>query len=148
MGFTALPDHVSGLALDFVRETLFKTGDLKALPPFGSPDGNDIEDMLSTLTQRAIDEAGQGSELYVWGSKFVVGDKPTAADTKFGNQVGVHDVHMNQGNPPPHQGDNGKFQDGGLVFHFAPANLYVGVFMKFKTQEARNDAGDVVIPKG
>ena len=148
VGFTSLPNHVPGLALDFVRESLFAPGDLETLPALGAPDGKDIEDMLVAFTQRAIDEAAAGSELYVWGSRFDVNGKPVAADLKFGNQVGMHDVHMNQGNPPPHQNDNGKYQDGGLIYHFAPANLHVGFFMKFQTQVGTDDSGRVVIPAG
>jgi uncharacterized protein YukJ len=145
VGFTSLPNHQPGLALDFVRDPIFNPADLQTLPPFDSDEAG-LEDVLTKLTQQAQDEANNGVELYVWGSKFEVGNRPVAADTLYHDTVGVHDVHMNQGNPPPHQADNGSYQDGGLVFHFT--DRYVGVFMKFQSQVGLDDKGNVVIPGG
>ena len=118
-------------SLDFVRQPLFKFEDMETLPPFDD-DRTGLEDQLTTLTQAALDRAAAGVEIYVWGSKFEVGNRPVAADETYGDKVGVHDVHMNQLNPPPHQRDNGEFQDGGIIFHFT--DRYVGVFMKFESQ--------------
>jgi uncharacterized protein YukJ len=142
VGYTALPNHVPGLALDYVRQPLFNPADLQALPPFGS-DKRGLEDILSQLAQDALNGAA-GVTIYVWGSRFDVGNHPVAADNTYGDKVGIHDVHMNQGNPPPHERDNGVYQDGGIIFHFG--DRYVGVFMKFQSQVGRNDAGQVVIP--
>ena len=142
VGYTALPNHVPGLALDFVRQPLFNAEDLQILPPF-DPGQTGLEDQLSKLAQAALDHADD-TDLYVWGSRFDVGNRPVAADTKYGDKVGMHDVHMNQGNPPPHEIDNGIYQDGGLIFRFA--DRFVGIFMKFQSQVGQNDDGEVVIP--
>jgi uncharacterized protein YukJ len=144
-GYTPLPNHVSGQSLDFVRQPLFSAADLKVLPPFGSGSSG-LEDVLSELTQNAIDGAAAGVELFVWGSRFDVGDHPVAADITYGDKVGIHDVHMNQGNPPPHERDNGIFQDGGLLFRFS--DRCIGVFMKFQSQVGVDDSGNVVLPAG
>src|ERR1039458_5043078 len=48
-----------------------------------------------------------GMRLPVWGSRFDGGNHPVAANMKCGDKVGIHDVHMNQGNPPPHEVDVG-----------------------------------------
>ena len=145
VGYTPLPDHTPGLALDFVREPLFDPSQLEILPPFGS-DQSGLEDVLGALTQTALETGEQGTDIYVWGSKFEVGDHPVQADITYGDKVGIHDVHMNQGNPPPHQADNGTYQDGGIIFHFANPERFVGFFMKFQSQVGRNDNGDVIIP--
>src|SRR4029453_3083745 len=48
-----------------------------------------------------------------------------------GTNRGVHDVHMNQGNPAgPFQGDNGVFHNGGLILRFP--TRYVGLFLRFR----------------
>jgi uncharacterized protein YukJ len=145
IGYTPLPDHTSGLALDFVREPLFEASQLEVLPPFGE-DGAGLEDILTKLTQAALDTAQAGTNVFVWGSKFEVGNRPVQADTIYHNQVGIHDVHMNQGNPPPHEADNGSYQDGGIIFHFAEPERFVGFFMKFQSQVGKDDNGTVVIP--
>jgi uncharacterized protein YukJ len=131
VGYTALPDHIPGLALDYIRQPLFTASDLQTLPPFDAGHSG-LEDVLTQYTQAAQDGAATGVELFVWGSRFDVGDHPVAADLTYGDKVGIHDVHMNQGNPPPHQRDNGVYQDGGLIFKFA--DRHVGVFMKFASQ--------------
>lgn len=143
VGYTSLPDHIPGLALDFVRQPIFKVSDLQVLPPFGAGNSG-VEDRLSELAQKAIDDADNGAEIYVWGSRFDVGNKPVPADLQYGDKVGIHDIHMNQGNPPPHQKDNGKFQDGGIIFRFS--DRFVGVFMKFQSQVGKDDKGNVIIP--
>jgi uncharacterized protein YukJ len=143
VGYTPLPNHVPGLALDYVRQPLFDPADLKILPPFGSGQPG-LEDLLKTLTQDAKDGADAGAGIYVWGSRFDVGNRPVTADNTYGDKVGIHDVHMNQGNPPPHTRDNGQYQDGGIIFNFP--DRYVGVFMKFQSQVGRDDAGNIVIP--
>ena len=143
VGYTPLPDHVPGLALDFVRQPLFKPEDLQTLPPFG-PDETGLEDLLGKLTQAALTGAEAGVEIYVWGSRFDVGNQPRPADIQYGDKMGIHDVHMNQGNPGRFAKDNGIYQDGGIIFRFT--DRYVGVFMKFQSQVGRNDAGDFVIP--
>lgn len=143
VGFTALPDHTAGFALDYVRQPLFEPAQLKSLPPFDSDDDG-LEVQLQKYAQAAEDGAATGVEIFVWGSRFDVGSHPVAADLTYGDKVGVHDVHMNQGNPPPHDVDNGVYQDGGIIFSFPDRT--VGFFMKFESQVGSDDAGHVVIP--
>jgi uncharacterized protein YukJ len=143
VGYTALPIRTSGCTLDYVRQPLFDPQQLKILPPFDSNESG-LEDHLQTYAQEAKDGASLGAEIYVWGSKFDVGNHPVAADLTYGDKVGIHDVHMNQGNPPPHDIDNGVYQDGGIIFRFADRT--VGFFMKFQSQVGRDDAGRIVIP--
>jgi hypothetical protein len=58
---------------------------------------------------------------------------PRPSDIAFGTNKGIHDIHMNQGNPSgTFEKDNGIFQDGGLILKFP--NRYVGLFLRFQTQ--------------
>src|SRR5699024_10448994 len=53
---------------------------------------------------------------------------------------GVHDIHMNQGNPPgKYFDDNGIYQDGGLLFHFCSRNRWSAVFTAFQSQAFHTD---------
>ena len=54
---------------------------------------------------------------------------------------GVHDIHMNQGNPLAggHAGDNGVWQDGGLLLWFPKADRWVTVFLAFQSQSWHTD---------
>src|SRR6185436_2094246 len=54
--------------------------------------------------------------------------------------TGIHDIHMNQGNPPgKYFKDNGPWQDGGLLFHFASRNRWAAVFTAFQSQAFHTD---------
>jgi hypothetical protein len=55
---------------------------------------------------------------------------------------GMHDVHMNQGDPPgPYQALDGIWQDGGVIVQ-RPSGLLAGFFVKFVTQTLKtNDLG-------
>lgn len=52
--FISLADHVPGLALDFVRQSLFDPADLQVIPPFDS-DNFGFQDLLGQLAQDALD---------------------------------------------------------------------------------------------
>ena len=132
-GFTPLPDHKPGLTLDFVREPLFAPKDIKHLPPSGPAVGDDLQDLLEVYVNKAEGKSASVAEVFVWGAKFAGGQRP--ADKQFKTKQGVHEIHMNQGNPKgPHFGDNGVFQDGGLIFRFSNPAQYVGIFLKFDSQ--------------
>ena len=51
---------------------------------------------------------------------------------------GVHDLHMNQGSPPPHNRDDGVRQDGGLIVRFPDAPA-VACFFAFQSQSFTTD---------
>lgn len=83
------------------------------------------------------DEAGNAlgalvtgaKRLYIFGAPYVTTNPP-----------GVHDVHMNQGDPPgPHQHDDGIWQDGCVIVEKADGKL-AGYFGKFATQSLSTDS--------
>ena len=64
------------------------------------------------------------------------GPEPTIKDKVFGFLPGngIHDIHMNQGNVAPFLGDDGVWQDGGLLIHFPSTDQWVTTFLAFQSQ--------------
>lgn len=141
-GFTRIASQPGGLALDFLRDSLFDPQKMKALP-FNAPGpDNDLHEIFDLYVRRAIDRE---ADVYAFGSKW--GPEPGKPDAYFqfepGN--GIHDIHLNQGSPPPHKGDNGVWQDGALFIHFPAENQWLAFFLAFQSQHAQTDArGDLV----
>jgi hypothetical protein len=52
---------------------------------------------------------------------------------------GVHDIHMNQGNSRQFRGDDGVWQDGGLLLHFPAQDQWVAIFLAFQSQAWHTD---------
>lgn len=83
-------------------------------------------------------EGTQGTTvLFIFGAKFPEPSQPPnprPIDREFHTLQGIHDIHMNQGNPRPGQfaKDNGVFHDGGVILKFGAR--YVGLFLRFQTQ--------------
>ena len=79
--------------------------------------------------------------IYVFGERFYNAN---------GNEHGMHDVHMNQGDPMPAQGDpdyaqklgwyhnSGIWQDGGVIVEHDDRTVE-GFFLKFLTQSLHTD---------
>ena len=86
---------------------------MRSLPPDVAGPDNDLADVLDHYVQRAIgDPAGR---VYAFGERW--GPENGVKDKVFGFQPGngVHDIHMNQGNSARFRGDDGVWQDGGLL---------------------------------
>ncbi|GHF78592.1 hypothetical protein GCM10018790_65740 [Kitasatospora xanthocidica] len=134
-GWHPEPSRPGTVSLDFIRGNLFDPATMRVLPPDVPGLDNDLEDLLDHYVQRAI--ADQSIGLYVFGQRW-----PTdASDKVFGFHPGngVHDIHMNQGNDAGHAGDDGVWQDGGLLLHVAPENRWVAIFLAFQSQAWHTD---------
>jgi uncharacterized protein YukJ len=92
----------SSASLDFVKAPLFDFALGRALPPSGSANADDLQDLLTLYLDQC---KAAGGELYAFGAKFDWNlHKPI--DAEFGNTDGlhgVHDIHMNQGNVGAHR---------------------------------------------
>jgi uncharacterized protein YukJ len=135
-GFTTTAAN-SSESLDYVKAPLFDFALGRALPPSGSANADDLQDLLMLYLDQC---KAAGGELYAFGAKFDRNlHKPI--DAEFGNTDGlhgVHDIHMNQGNVGAHAGDNGPFHDGGLVLSFP--DRVMGLLLAFQTQRVPTDA--------
>jgi uncharacterized protein YukJ len=135
-GMTALQSQPGGLALDFVREAVQGTAmvdkaSMSLLPtefPAGHP-RNTLQNAVVDLLNRTIED--RDGTIYAFGSAY--------ADS--GNVDGIHDIHMNQGNPMGnHDQDNGIWQDGALMVNLPAQNAWIAVFIAFQTQSWNTDS--------
>jgi hypothetical protein len=82
--------------------------------PWVSSNGENALNLLEPLLQQSV-------RLYVLGEPYTSG-------------LGVHNVHMNQGDPPgPHQGDDGVWQDGAVICQDSTGAIKIWQ-IKFNTQ--------------
>jgi uncharacterized protein YukJ len=135
--FTALPSQAGGLALDYIRGNLFDRGQMRTVPTTAPGPDNDLGEFLDHYVQQA--RGDDQAQAYVFGQRW--GPERTTADKVFGFQPGngVHDVHLNQGNDGRFAGDDGVWQDGGLLLHFPGADRWVAVFLAFQSQAWHTD---------
>lgn len=151
-GFTSLPSQPGGLALDFVREQIngepMITQEEMTLLPIASSSAKKTDSInlraaalanaVTTLISQAIQDGN--ATVYAFGSAY--------ADS--GETDGIHDIHMNQGNPDPGSfaDDNGIWQDGALFLNMPslnpdPAQQWVAIFIAFQTESwETDDSGD------
>jgi len=136
-GWNTLPSGPGGPNLDFVRGNLFDPAKMRTLPPDAAGPDDDLADLLDHYVRRALEDPD--ARLYVFGERW--GPEAKVRDKIFGFLPGngVHDIHMNQGNSPKFQGDDGVWQDGGLLIHFPGQSRWVGVFLAFQSQKWHTD---------
>jgi uncharacterized protein YukJ len=147
-GMNPLPSQPNGLALDFVREQIdgqpmVAQASLTLLPQKSGagkaksekPRAEALSDAVTALISQAI--AAGNATLYAFGSAY--------ADS--GQVDGIHDIHMNQGNPISggFAGDNGIWQDGAMFLQApspssGPAPTWVAVFIAFQTESWDTDS--------
>jgi uncharacterized protein YukJ len=144
-GMTALTSTPGGLALDFVREQIngkpmITKTQMTLLPQLRSKGLSEEERMLSRARASALQNAvvtllnmtvtDKDGMIYAFGSAY--------ADR--GKVDGIHDIHMNQGNPANNHGsDNGIWQDGALFIHLPAKNTWTAIFIAFQTESWNTD---------
>jgi uncharacterized protein YukJ len=123
MGMTRLQSVPGGLALDYARSMvgavpMITKAQMMLLPQTPAKvKGSAEEQMILRARAKALENAAvtllnmtiadKNGVIYAFGSAYA--DK--------GKVDGIHDIHMNQGNPKNnHGGDNGVWQDGGFVY--------------------------------
>lgn len=136
-GFHPVASQPGGLALDFIRGNLFDISRMQILPPSQVGPDNDLNDKIGFYMDQA---QSRQADVYAFGEKW--GPEANKPDQIFGFVPGngIHDIHMNQGNPPgPHAGDNGVWQDGGVLIHFPEEDRWVAYFLKFQSQTVHTE---------
>lgn len=129
-GLTGLARRPGVLALDYVRSRdngqPLVTRDMMALLPISVKAGgrhNDLNNEIVDLLNRTI--ADKDGTIYAFGSAY--------ADP--GGVQGIHDIHMNQGNPAGnHDRDNGVWQDGAIFVNLPATNTWIAIYIAFQTQ--------------
>jgi uncharacterized protein YukJ len=150
MGMTKLQSEAGGLALDYVRSQVdgrpMITREQMTLLPQMRSQGSEEERMLARARSAALQNAvvtllnmtiaDKDGVIYAFGSTYA--DK--------GKVDGIHDIHMNQGNPAGggakggHGGDNGVWQDGALLIHLPSKGTWTAVFIAFQTESWTTDS--------
>lgn len=139
-GFTPLGADRPELALDYVRSNLFDPAMMRHLPAHRPGEDDDLQDALELLVREL--RRAPGAELFVFGEAFS-DTRPQPEDRTYRTTRGIHNIHMNQGNPlGHHRRDNAVFRDGGLVLHFParpPSLRWKAVFLAFQSQSFHTD---------
>lgn len=137
LGFSPLAKNPTSGALDFIRGNLFDRMLMRPLP-FSVPGfDNDLNEKIDRVMQRAV--ADENAVVYAFGERW--GPEANKKDKYFGFLPGngIHDIHMNQGNVGQFVGDDGVWQDGGVLVQFPSQGLWVAVFLKFQSQAWHTD---------
>jgi uncharacterized protein YukJ len=137
-GFHPIPAGSGKGGLDFIRGNLFDPHDMRLLPPNVPGDANDLNDLIDAHVQQAKSDAK--AVIFSFGLPWGPENKPDKT-FHFKPNRGVHDIHMNQGNPLEggHAGDNGVWQDGGILLWFPGADRWVAIFLAFQSQSWHTD---------
>jgi uncharacterized protein YukJ len=144
-GMTSLKSEPGGLALDYVRsavngQPMIAREQMTLLPQVRSK-GSEEERMMNRVRASALQNAvvtllnmtiaDKDGTIYAFGSAY--------ADS--GKVDGIHDIHMNQGNPANNHGsDNGVWQDGALLIHLPSKGTWTAVFIAFQTESWDTDS--------
>jgi len=137
LGFRELESKPGSGALDFIRGNLFDRTQMKPLPANVPGFDNDLNEKIDRIMQRAISD--EHALVYAFGQRW--GPEDGNKDKYFGFLPGngIHDIHMNQGNSGSFVGDDGVFQDGGLILSFPDQQQWIGAFLKFQSQTWHTD---------
>jgi uncharacterized protein YukJ len=137
LGFTKIASKPGTNALDYIRGNLFDRTKMRPLP-FNVPGlDNDLNEKIDSVMQRAL--ADEEAVVYAFGERW--GPENNKKDKYFGFLPGngIHDIHMNQSNVGNFVGDDGVWQDGGVLIHFPAQAQWVAVFLKFQSQGWHTD---------
>jgi len=118
-------------AIDFIRSqsggrAILTQADMELLPlPSAQDSGNLNNAVVELLNQATADPNGL---IYAFGSQYTDG-------------TGIHDIHMNQGNPAAggHAGDNGIWQDGSIWFQLPGSGQWTAISIAFQGQSWHTD---------
>src|SRR5215468_2590515 len=131
-GFTALPTGPNGKGLDYLRDDLFPIAAMTPIPPDGQ--GVTLRNLLDAQIKRA--KADRSAVVIAFGEFF----RDHGRDSTFGfsPELGVHDLHMMQGNRGSFADDNRINGDGALFIRFADGET-VALFVRFTSQSTTTD---------
>lgn len=124
-------------ALDYIRSPLFqiRIGCMTLIP---SPLLSLLVRILEALLSRWIDSTGDNA-LNVLETQLTGSTRVFIFGAPYTTGLGVHDIHMNQGDPPGQfQHLDAIWQDGGTIIE-RPDGELVAVITKFETQSLRTD---------
>ena len=140
-GLYNLCDAHSNLALDYISDDLISE-DQMIITPVLTPRGvvSQITPLLETLKK------DQSRFLYcfgeAWGVNFNLRSSPLREGDEyfhFEPEQGIHSLHLNQGESGYFKKDNGRHQDGLVLFENADRSSWTACFFAFQKQSWNND---------
>lgn len=117
-------------AIDYLRSTangqpIVTQAQMQLLPLPGKTASSNLKNAVIQFLNQAV--ADDNGTLYAFGSQYSDG-------------TGIHDIHMNQGNPPgSFEKDNGIWQDGLLVFELPASGTWAAIFIAFQDESWNTD---------
>jgi uncharacterized protein YukJ len=131
-GATSLAGADANPAVDYLRSKvnnspLITREQLTPLPLPGHSNADQLKNAVVQFLNQSV--ADPDATVYAWGSRYTDGT------------LGIHNIHMNQGNPVPGSfaTDNGIWQDGLLVFSLPASGTYAAVFLAFQDESWDTD---------
>jgi uncharacterized protein YukJ len=119
-------------AIDYIRsefegKPILTLAEMKLLPLPAQENSGDLNNaVVELLNQATSDPDGL---IYAFGGQYTDG-------------TGIHETHMNQGNPSgDHDDENGIWQDGAILFYLAGSGKWTGIFVAFQGQSWKTDDG-------
>ncbi|GAB3807473.1 hypothetical protein GCM10028819_44400 [Spirosoma humi] len=119
--------------LDFLRRNMIGDFAKMVILPNNLPGlDNDLEEKLSFALDKS--KADPNARIFAFGEQWPGTSKPDKYFPEIKDQ-GLHDIHMNQGNPQgSFEKDNGVFQDGGLLIYYPSLGRWTAILLAFQTQ--------------
>ena len=119
--------------LDFLRRNMVGDFNKMVILPNNLPGlDNDLQDKLTLALDKS--KADPNARIFAFGEQW----PSTSNADKYFHEIkdqGLHDIHMNQGNPKgSFDKDNGVFQDGGLLIYYPSLNRWSAILLAFQTQ--------------
>ena len=131
VGVTSLAGLDASPAIDYIRsmvdgQPLITRAEMTDLPLPGKTSSENLKNAVIQYLNQAVADAN--GTVYAFGSRYTSGN-------------GIHDIHMNQGNPTnDHASDNGVWQDGLLVFSMPGSAQWVAIFIAFQDESWTTDS--------
>lgn len=144
IGMTVRADLDDLLHLDYLRTSpaLFPIDDMRIVAPKdASGSGDDLNDDIDPWVKRA--QNNDNAEIFAFGSGWDDNAPGAHPETRPyfdpDPSLGIHDIHMNQGDSGNESKYNGVGQDGGLFIHFTDTDKWVAMFFRFQVQKTTTD---------
>ncbi len=131
-GFSALRTGPDGQGLDYLRDNLFPLDKMADIPGEGA--GVTLANLLDAQIERA--KADSAAVILTCGEFFE--DRGSDETFGFSPELGVHDIHMMQGNEGSFEGDNRVNGDGALFIQFKGGET-VALFVRFTTESTHTN---------
>ena len=123
-GFTAIQVGPGGQGLDYLRDNLFPLDAMKPIPDAGA--GVTLANLLDAHVERA--KADSQAKVLACGQFFR--DQGSDQTFHFSPELGVHDIHMMQGNGGKFADDNRVNGDGALFIRYTGGET-AALFVRF-----------------